>query len=229
VNYNFLGNGTASGSNWTLTGLNLSTGQNLYIRARGYYRGGEENGSESIAESVRNAFITLPPTPTQVVSRKLHGGTLFDINLPLAGSLGIECRSGGAGNDYQVVFTFANAVTFTNASVAVGAGSVSSSNGNGTTTVTVNLTGVTNAQRITVTLSGVSDGTSTGDINVPMGVLLGDTNGNGSVNASDVSQTKSKSGQAVDATNFRTDVTVSNSINAGDVSLVKSKSGTALP
>jgi hypothetical protein len=62
-----------------------------------------------------------------------------------------------------------------------------------------------------------------------MGVLIGDTTGNGSVNASDVSQTKSKSGQTVGSFNFRTDVNVSNSINSSDVSLVKSKSGTALP
>ena len=62
-----------------------------------------------------------------------------------------------------------------------------------------------------------------------MGVLLGDTTGNGLVNASDVSLTKSRSGQVVDATNYYTDVTVSNSINASDVSLVKSeKSGAAL-
>ena len=40
VNYTPLGNGTAAGSNWTLTGLNLPTGQNFYIRARGYYRSG---------------------------------------------------------------------------------------------------------------------------------------------------------------------------------------------
>ena len=57
--YTFLGNGTAAGSNWTLTGLNLPTGQNIYIRARGYYRGGYQNGSESITESVRNAFLIL--------------------------------------------------------------------------------------------------------------------------------------------------------------------------
>ena len=38
VNYTPLGNGTAAGNNWTLTGLNLPTGQNFYIRARGYYR-----------------------------------------------------------------------------------------------------------------------------------------------------------------------------------------------
>src|SRR5256885_31303 len=103
VNYTPLGNGTVSGNNWTLTGLNLPTEQNIYIRARGYYRTGYLNSSESITESVRNAFITLPPTPTQVVSRKLHSGVPFDINLPLMGSSGIECRSGGATNDYQVV------------------------------------------------------------------------------------------------------------------------------
>ena len=56
VNYTPLGNGTAAGSNWTLTGLNFPTGQNIYIRARGYYRSGYYNGSESITESVRNAF-----------------------------------------------------------------------------------------------------------------------------------------------------------------------------
>ncbi len=63
VNYSFLGHGTAAGSNWTLTGLNLSIGQNLYIRARGYYHSGYSNGSESNTESVRNAFLspTLPP------------------------------------------------------------------------------------------------------------------------------------------------------------------------
>src|SRR5205085_2036862 len=47
VNYNFLGNGTASGSNWILTGLNLAAGQNIYIRARGNNSSGYENGSES--------------------------------------------------------------------------------------------------------------------------------------------------------------------------------------
>ncbi|MDB6020699.1 MAG: hypothetical protein JWQ04_556, partial [Pedosphaera sp.] len=62
VNYSSLGNGTAAGSNWTLAGLNLPTGQNIYIRARGYHRSGDSNGSESITESVRNAFLILPDT-----------------------------------------------------------------------------------------------------------------------------------------------------------------------
>jgi len=145
--------------------LALPTHQNLYIRARG--RSGISN-SGSIIESVRNVFIAMPPSPIQVVSRKLHGGTPFDVTLPLTGNSGIECRSGGATNDYQIVLSFPNAVTFTVASVTSGTGSVSSSNGSGTTTVTVNLTGVTNAQRITIMLSGVSDGTNTGELGIPM-------------------------------------------------------------
>ena len=45
----------------------------------------------------------------------------------------------------------------------------------GGNTVTVNLTGVTNAQTIMVTLSSVNDGTTMGNVVVPMSVLNGDT------------------------------------------------------
>jgi uncharacterized delta-60 repeat protein len=69
VTYLPLGNGTAAGSDWMLTGLSLSTGQNIFIRARGYYRSGGYNGSESVTESVRNAFLPGPgPTPTPTAS-----------------------------------------------------------------------------------------------------------------------------------------------------------------
>ena len=62
VNYIPLGNGTFTGSSWTLTGLNLLTGENIYIRARAYYGGGLHNASESITESIRDAFIPMPVT-----------------------------------------------------------------------------------------------------------------------------------------------------------------------
>ena len=68
-------------------------------------------------------FYGVPvPLPSQVVSRKMHGGVPRDIPLPLTGDPGIECRSGGATNDYQVIFTFPSAVTFTNAVVTAGMG-----------------------------------------------------------------------------------------------------------
>jgi uncharacterized delta-60 repeat protein len=70
VNYTPLGNGTpqSGSSNWILTGLNLPTGQNIYIRARGY-GGSAPSGSESMIESVRNAFLAPAPHATNLSSR----------------------------------------------------------------------------------------------------------------------------------------------------------------
>ena len=73
VSYSFLGHGTATGAHWTLTDLNLPTGQNIYMRARGHYRSGRYNGSESITESVRNVF--LAPLSARITSiARLAGG-----------------------------------------------------------------------------------------------------------------------------------------------------------
>jgi hypothetical protein len=94
----------------------------------------------------------------------------------------------------------------------------------------VNVTGVANAQNLTVTLTGAVDSTGAiGAASGTMGVLIGDTNADRSVNSADIGQTKSQSGQAVDGGNFREDVTVDGNLNSADIGLVKSKSGTALP
>lgn len=171
----------------------------------------------------------VPPAPTQVVSRKLHSGMPFDVVLPLTGNPGVECRSGGGSNAHQVVFTFAAPVTFSGASVTSGTGSVLTSSGTGTNTITVDLTGVSNAQTVSVTLANVSNGSASGNVVVPLGVLLGDTNGNRVVTASDIGQVKSQSGQSATAANFRNDVNTSGSINASDIGQVKTQSGTSLP
>ncbi|MBV9008399.1 MAG: hypothetical protein JO354_04420 [Verrucomicrobia bacterium] len=161
------------------------------------------------------------------VSRKTQGAAgTFDVNLPVSGAPGIECRSGGANGVYTVVLDFTNNVSVVSASAS--AGTVSSFEVSGKE-VSVNLTGVANAQTITVTLHSVSDGVNTSDVSVPMRVLIGDTTGDGIVNSADVSKTKAQSGAAVTGANFREDVTCDGSINSADVSLVKSKSGTALP
>jgi hypothetical protein len=169
------------------------------------------------------------PTALNAVSRKTHGAAGdFDIDLPPSGPLGIECRSGGAMNDYQVVVTFASPVTLGSAAVTVGTGSVALATVSGNT-ITVDLTGVINQQVITVGLTCVSDGINSGNMTVDMGVLVGDTNGNGAVNAGDTVQTRGRSGQTTDATNFRSDVNLGGAINSGDQIAVRSRSGTALP
>ncbi len=195
---------------------------------RGYFRVG-------ISDMGAYEFNGTPPPPvpvTSIVSRKVHGGAgPFEINL-LSGSPAIECRSGGAIGNHTIVFKFANPVTSVGTAGITGTGRVSSSAiGTDPHEYLVSLTGITNAQVVSVSLTNVTDSASnrSDTITASMGILLGDTTGNGSVNATDVSQTKAKSGQAVSASNFRTDVTVSNSINSSDVSIIKSKSGTALP
>ena len=77
-------------------------------------------------------------------------------------------------------------------------------------------------------LTGVNGGVLP-SASITMGFLLGDTNGNGVVNASDVGQTKAQSGQNTTASNFRNDVNVNGVINASDVGLAKSRSGASLP
>ncbi len=67
------------------------------------------------------------------------------------------------------------------------------------------------------------------NIDIPMNALLADTNNDRSVNLADIAQTKSKSGQTVDGTNFRTDLNIDAFLNSADISLVKNKTGTPLP
>jgi hypothetical protein len=175
-----------------------------------------------------------PPALSSVVSRLTHGGTTdFDVVLPqLPAPRAVECRSGGAGGNYKLVYTFLNnLVSVVSATVTSGAGSVATSAiGPNTNQYTVDLTGVTNAQSTTGTLLGVLDSTgATGNVSAVFGVLLGDTTGNAVVNASDVGQTKGQSGQTASASNFRLDVNVNGTVNASDIGLVKAQSGMGLP
>lgn len=177
------------------------------------------------------------------VSRKVHGAAgTFDIDLPLTGTTGVEDRTGGATNDFTIVVTFPTNVTVTGspqAQVTSGTGTVGSggvSNGGAVTVsgnvVTIPLTSVADQQTINVTLNGVnSTGTDEPAVNVviPMSRLLGDSNGNRSVNSGDVGQVKQRLGQAVTSANFRSDYNANGSINAGDVSISKQNTGHAIP
>src|SRR5205823_12400593 len=58
-------------------------------------------------------------------------------------------------------------------------------------------------QTINVTLNSVNGSTN---LIIPMSILIADVNGNGAVNASDVSLTKSRIGQSITQTNSRSDV-----------------------
>jgi len=169
---------------------------------------------------------------TDAVSQKTHGAAgTFDVELPLSGSVGIECRSGGAGGNHTFVFTFTNNVVSGNAAVTSGTGTVLGSPTFSGNTMTVNLTGVSDVQQITVTLSNVTDcfGSVLPNTMVTAAMLIGDTTASRTVNASDVAQVKGQVGVPVSTSNFREDVTVNGSINASDVGLVKANVGHSLP
>jgi hypothetical protein len=168
---------------------------------------------------------------TGAVSRKVHGAAgPFDLILPLSGAPAIECRSGGANGDYQLIFVFPDTLTSVG-SVTTSAGTVNNGTiGTDAHQFIVNLTGITTGQYVTVTLNNVQDNANhSGNAAVTMGVLVGDTNADKFCDAIDVSQTKSQSGHAVSNANFREDVNADGFIDAIDTALVKSKSGTALP
>jgi len=182
------------------------------------------------------------PVPTSVVSRKTHGAAgTFDVDLRAAAPAGVEPRSGGATGDHTVVISFASPVSVigdgsAKAQVTSGSGQVGANgvaDGNAVTVsgndIIVSLTNVANAQRLTLSIFGVTEGSASGSIAVPMAVLLGDVTNNSSVTASDLGSVKSQSGQPVSAANFRNDIVVNGTINASDVGASKLASGNMIP
>jgi hypothetical protein len=190
-----------------------------------------------------HAYAVVPMIPlvaTSAVSRKTHGAAGdFDVNLPLTGTPGIECRVGGATNDYTIVVVFDSNVSVAGvpqAEVISGMGVIGSNgvpNGGMVTVnggnVTVPLTNVANVQTIQVRLNGVRNANATANITIPMSILVGDVNGNATVNAADVSLCKSHLGEVANATNFRSDANANGAINAADTAIVKSHLGSGLP
>jgi len=135
VNYTFLGNGTRVGTSndFTLAGQNLPAQQNVYIRARGSYRAGQYNASESITESVRSVFLPqalhlafaqqptnapengaiTPPVTVQILDA---ANTL--INSTAAVTIGIGTNpSSGTLTGTKTVSAVAGTATFNNLSI----------------------------------------------------------------------------------------------------------------
>jgi hypothetical protein len=177
-------------------------------------------------------------TPASIVARKGHGSAgAFDIDLPLTGSPGVECRTSGRPlNDYTIVVTFPSPIAVTGnpqAALTVGIGTIGT---NGTSnggmvlvsgnTITVPLTNVTDAQLANVTLFQLN---GSGNMTIPVRLISGDVNGDGTVNTGDALQTRNRSGQSADATNFRSDVNTDGVVNGGDTTVVRARSGGGLP
>jgi hypothetical protein len=201
--------------------------------AVGYY-----NAANGFPQTLTMRYTASPPPiPTSVVSRKTHdtAGT-FDIDLPLTGNPGIECRNSQDTNSgrHQIVITFASPVTINGnqnpkATLTAPKGGSVDTVDVSNSVVTVNLKDVGNEQTVGITLLNVSDGTSSSDVVVPMGVLLGDVNGSRIVTSGDTNLCKAQALQSVTSANFRNDINASGSITTGDVNLIKQNALTQLP
>jgi hypothetical protein len=218
----------------TVSGVNGATVTGLVAGTCTIAANQAGNSNYNAAPQVNQTFTIDPPPIAftgEVYSRKVHGAAgamdLAILDMPLAGAVTVEPRAIGSG--HQLLFRFDNAVTSVT-SVAV-TDAVSAAIGNATPSfagndLIVTVTGIPDNTRVTVSATGVN---GVLDVSRAMGFLIGDINNSRSVNATDISGVKARSGQTTDATNFRFDVNASGGINATDISAVKARSGLVLP
>jgi Bacterial Ig-like domain len=170
-----------------------------------------------------------PPTLIGALSRKVHGAAgTFD--LPLVGAVSNPTTEPRLGPSHSIVFTFDDVVTAGSATVTEGAATsgVPVFNGN---ELIVPLTGVSNAQYVTVAVSGVSTagGASGGSGSARIGFLAGDVNHNRVVTVADVGLVNAQLAQLVTASNYFMDVNASGTLTVGDKGVVNGRLTTALP
>ena len=183
------------------------------------------------ADCAVSATFALSVARIGVQSRKTHASAgvfdlPIDVNMQITDPVTVEPRIIGSG--HTIVFQFNQTITATGTVAAIDAasstlGATSVAVGN---EVIVTLASVPNATRVKISLTSVN---GTFDTSASLGFLTGDVNNSRSVNSSDISAVKARSGQTTTAANFQFDLNASGSINSSDISTVKARSGMTLP
>ncbi len=176
-------------------------------------------------------LASTPLTLIGVTSRKTHGAAgIFQVpineTIAINGAVNVEPRAIGAG--HSIVFQFNANIATIGAVTAVdeSTASVAATATPNANEVVVTLPMLTDNKRVTVSLPMVNGVTINKSVSV--GFLLGDVNDSRSVNSSDISSVKARSGQPTTAANFRFDVNASGAINSSDISASKSRAGASL-
>ena len=190
-----------------------------------------------IASGFRNQNIFAVPSMLNLISvfsRKIHGAAgafdlPVDISQLVAGAVTVEPRVIGSG--HNIHFRFNNAIAAAGTLVVVdGANAtVNASAVFSGSDVVVSIPALADNRRVTVSLTGVAG--ASGSLNPPpvsMGFLVGDVNNTRSVNSSDISGVKARSGQTATVSNFKFDVNATGAVSASDISAVKARSGQVL-
>jgi hypothetical protein len=175
----------------------------------------------------------------RAVSRQIHGtaGT-FDIDLPLSGGPGIECRkSTNQSGLYTVVLTFSDPLVRVDQAVFEfpdpGQGTEifgdidSADTHNYIITLFVGFT----PRIINMALHNVVDSAGDFSARVPisMGLLIGDVNATGRTDSGDVTAVRNRTISIPDQQTCRFDVNLDGRIDSGDVTVTRNASVTVLP
>lgn len=160
--------------------------------------------------------------------RKIHGSAgTFD--LPLSNTATDPTTEPRMGPTHTLVFKFDGAVTAGTAAVTEGIATAGAVGFNGSELI-VPLTGVNNAQYVTVAVGNVATAGGTGGGgSTRVGFLAGDVNQNRVVTVSDVGLVNAQVAQFVTAANYLEDVNASGALTVTDRGLVNAQVATALP
>ncbi|MEQ1515050.1 MAG: putative Ig domain-containing protein [Usitatibacteraceae bacterium] len=165
-------------------------------------------GDANFASAAGNANIDIVASLASVAwvavqSRKTHASAgSFDISISPNPPGGVTVEPRAIGAAHNIVFQFSGPVTSVSGATAIGVqgtayATTSSFTGS---EVTVAVSNAPDNMSVTVSLTGVN---GTQNFSAPVGFLIGDANTTGSVNSSDISGTKARSGQPTTASNFK--------------------------
>lgn len=186
--------------------------------------------------TISSASVTATGTVAALtVTNQLTGATLryfgltLDQDLPLSSVLTNPTTEPRTGPTHQFVFTYDKALSAATAAVTEGTATASSSIVG--STVVVNLTGVTNKQYVTVTLSSVAstDGGTGGTGVARVGFLLGDVNQSRVVLLSDLVLVNAQLAKLVTSANFLKDVNANGTLTVGNIIITNANLAKALP
>ena len=195
-----------------------------------------DGSGETVISTGSDGFPDWQPIALTLVSaassKKQGNAGTFDIDLPLSGTQGVECRQGALGTATNIVFTFSGTVNSVD-STSTSCGRVISTTASGST-VSVLLKDIQTScdgLDVTLTLTGVNgDSDTLASAAVTFGMLAGDINGDGTVDGNDLHSVRSNSGRGlVTDANFRNDVSADGKVNHADISLTKAARGNSLP
>ncbi|MGH3581657.1 MAG: putative Ig domain-containing protein, partial [Mycobacterium sp.] len=175
----------------------------------------------------------------QAASSQVQGtaGTFGLVLSPVTTQV-IESRQGATAGNYSIVanfsapvFNVAAALSLQSGGGATGAvGTITYSNGN--KTATIPLTGVANAQKLKIHLSGIKRNGSASDVpgtaDVLFNVLRADVNKDNVVSSLDATIVSNNQAAAVVSSTFQFDINCDGAVNATDSSLVNTYLGTSI-